>query len=56
MSAERIDAAARRLIRAAKEMLDAYGGDTPDWLQSEAMRLDAAVDEMDEALNTKEAR
>jgi hypothetical protein len=31
------------LYDAAKDMLDAYGGDTPDWLRDEAVRTEDAI-------------
>lgn len=31
------------LIRAARDVVDAFGGDVPDWLREEIGRLDAAT-------------
>lgn len=33
----------KNLCFAAQGMLDAYGGDTPDWLRAEATALEKAV-------------
>jgi hypothetical protein len=34
----------RELIEAAQAMLDAFGGNVPDWLRPEAERLQRAID------------
>jgi hypothetical protein len=40
---EGIVKASRALAAAAENLLNAYGGDTPDWLRDEAERLDQAM-------------
>lgn len=44
------------LIESAQALLDAYGGDTPDWLRAEATALEKAIGEMRDAAATPEER
>ncbi len=41
------------LTTAARAMLDAFGGNTPDWLTEEAKALEAALEAVNDAASTQ---
>lgn len=46
---EKVSGLAGDLYNASKEMLDAFGGNTPDWLREEAVKLEDAMEDLKKA-------